>query len=364
MFALPVPEYTRRDGVLNLAAHFMVNCGAKPDLGMCFGRVCTYALSCSHYLGPKVYMALKSKQEDGYSGSTRLHCDLCDAINIMVFSSPSSGTALWHIFRAADSHKIRAFIRRFYNCTLDDPIHSQHYYFGPSDLEALGKHCGVVPYTIHQKVGEAVFIPAGCAHQVSGLLTMISASSSHHPQVSNEAHCIKVASDFLSVEAIAVCKMLAGEFRQKDLRDTWKDNVLQLNFQLYCAWLSLQRPLEDSRTPFAFISESLSATPCEAEVTGPDRQHQLSLQPLLEDSQTPFAFTISEPPSPMSHETEVTAFNQQDAGKKAKCGADQPVRKKARHDVERRDRRPRFRCHLCPPEYRKSFLDHGLRNHL
>jgi hypothetical protein len=61
MFALPVPEYTRQDGVLNLAAHFMVNCGAKPDLGMCLGCIHTYSLSCSHYLGPKVYMALKSK---------------------------------------------------------------------------------------------------------------------------------------------------------------------------------------------------------------------------------------------------------------------------------------------------------------
>jgi hypothetical protein len=55
-------------------------------------------------------MALKSCQDDAHSGSTRLHCDLCDAINIMVFSSPSNGTALWHIFKAVDSHEIRAYI--------------------------------------------------------------------------------------------------------------------------------------------------------------------------------------------------------------------------------------------------------------
>jgi len=269
MFTLPVPEYTRWDGILNLAAHFMANCGAKPDLAMCCGHIYTHASSCSHHhLGLKVYMALKCKQEDGYSRSTHLYCDLCDMINIMVFSSSLSGTALWHIFHAADSHKIQAYIWWFYNCTLNDPIHSQHYYFGPSDLEALGKHYGVVPYMVHQKVGEAVFIPAGCAHQVSGLLIMISASSSSHcPQVSNEAHCIKVASDFLSIKAIDVCKMLAGEFRQENLWDAWKNDILQLNFQLYCAWLSLQCPLEDSQIPFAFISKSMSATPCESEVT-------------------------------------------------------------------------------------------------
>lgn len=32
-FALPVPEYTRRDGFYNLAAHFPVNATAQPDLG-------------------------------------------------------------------------------------------------------------------------------------------------------------------------------------------------------------------------------------------------------------------------------------------------------------------------------------------
>jgi JmjC domain, hydroxylase len=116
-------------------------------------------------------MALKSIQEDNYSGSTRLHCDLCDAINIMVFSSLPTGTALWHIFQAADSDKIRAYIKKFHGCTLDDPIHSQHYYLGPSDLERMKRLYGVVPYTIHQKVGEAVFIPAGCAHQVNSHFT-------------------------------------------------------------------------------------------------------------------------------------------------------------------------------------------------
>jgi hypothetical protein len=31
--ALPMPEYTRRDGFYNLAAHYPVNSGVRPDLG-------------------------------------------------------------------------------------------------------------------------------------------------------------------------------------------------------------------------------------------------------------------------------------------------------------------------------------------
>jgi hypothetical protein len=46
------------------------------------------------------------------------------------------------------------------------------------------------------------------------------------------------------------CNILAGEFRQLNLNDAWKDDVLQLHAQLYYASQSLQRPLEDSRSAF------------------------------------------------------------------------------------------------------------------
>jgi JmjC domain, hydroxylase len=114
-------------------------------------------------------MALASKQIDGYSGSTRLHCDLCDAINLLVYCTPPTGTALWHIFKVNDVDKIRSYLRdtpKFMHPHDNDPIHSQRYYLGPSDLAALKAMYNVVPFTIHQAVGEAVFIPAGCPHQV------------------------------------------------------------------------------------------------------------------------------------------------------------------------------------------------------
>jgi hypothetical protein len=85
----------------------------------------------------------------------------------MVYSAPFNGTALWHIFKVSDVAKIRAYIRSTFNHSYqNDPIHSQRYYLGPSHLAELKTVHGVVPFTIHQSVGEAVFIPAGCPHQV------------------------------------------------------------------------------------------------------------------------------------------------------------------------------------------------------
>ena len=112
-------------------------------------------------------MALASTPQDGFSGSTRLHCDLTDAINIMVHSSPPAGTALWHIFKVSDVPVIHKYIREVFNLPNDaDPIHCQLHYLGPMHLAQLKVRHSVVPYTFHQAVGEAVYIPAGCPHQV------------------------------------------------------------------------------------------------------------------------------------------------------------------------------------------------------
>jgi hypothetical protein len=165
--AIPVPDYMRYDGIFNLSAHFPTNSAVQPDLGICLPPSSALILAWSHPLtGPKVYMALASSQRDGYSGSTRLHCDLCDAVNVMVYSEPPSGTALWHIFRASDAPVIRQFIRAVFHCVSDDPIYSQLFYLGPSHLSQLRVLHGVIPFEIHQAVGEAIFIPAGCPHQV------------------------------------------------------------------------------------------------------------------------------------------------------------------------------------------------------
>lgn len=209
--AVPVPNYTRRDGVLNLAAHYPTNPEVVvPDIG------------------PKMYNAFESSELPGGKGSTRLHMDMADAVNVMLHASPrqdgSPGCAVWDIYRAEDAKKIRHFLHEKFGFSKTDPIHSQHHYLDSDLRKELFEREGVKGWRIYQKPGEAVFIPAGCAHQVCNL-----------------ADCIKVAVDFVSPENIGRCELLTAEFRQQNLASVWKDDVLQVRHTLLHTWNSMKR---------------------------------------------------------------------------------------------------------------------------
>jgi lysine-specific demethylase 3 len=97
--------------------------------------------------------------------------DMADAVNIMLYAAPrkdgSPGCAAWDIFRAEDANKIRSFLnRKFDNPLGEDPIHSQMYYLDSALRRELYEQEKVYSWRIYQRPGEAVFIPAGCAHQV------------------------------------------------------------------------------------------------------------------------------------------------------------------------------------------------------
>ncbi|KAI0637942.1 Clavaminate synthase-like protein [Trametes polyzona] len=208
--AAPVPNYVRRDGVLNIASHFPSNT-VSPDLG------------------PKMYNAMASFESHGSKGSTRLHMDMADAINVMTYASPTPdgrpGCAAWDIFRAEDTSKLRKFLRKkFKGQYQHDPIHSQQFYLDSSLRQELYKDYNVFSHRIYQRPGEAVFIPAGCAHQVCNL-----------------ADCIKVACDFVSPENIERCENLTREFREQNQSMAWKEDVLQLRTMMWFAWLSCTR---------------------------------------------------------------------------------------------------------------------------
>ena len=117
-----------------------------------------------------MYNALASSFDDMHSGSTRLHLDLSDAVNLMTYATNTKdgkpGSARWHIFDVKDKTKLCEYLKAKHGDRQGDPIHNQDYYLTPGMLTELKEQYGVRPWEIIQKVGHAVFIPAGCAHQV------------------------------------------------------------------------------------------------------------------------------------------------------------------------------------------------------
>jgi lysine-specific demethylase 3 len=120
--------------------------------------------------GPKMYNANANRETFGNKGSTRLHMDMADALNLMTYAAPDAdgqeGCAAWDLFRAQDSDNIRQFLRAKFAIIAQDPIHSQQVYLDDEARRQLWEEYGVKSYRVYQKAGEAVFIPAGCAHQV------------------------------------------------------------------------------------------------------------------------------------------------------------------------------------------------------
>ena len=239
---LPMSEYTTREGTFNLASRLPPEF-SKPDLG------------------PKMYIAYGSAGVKDMA-TTALHIDISDAMNLMIFVSRSMTTvvdsqleeiiegessvirqliadssievreraknpknipgALWHIFSADDSHKIRQFIRKYYEETnkpvkeTSDPIHDQSIYLDLKLRRRLSEEYGVTGWEIIQFVGDSIFIPAGAPHQVKNLY-----------------NCIKVAEDFVSPENVSHCINLTEEFRHLSKFHTNHEDKLQVNNIIY-----------------------------------------------------------------------------------------------------------------------------------
>jgi lysine-specific demethylase 3 len=193
-----------------------------------------------------MYNAMASSEAPGSKGSTRLHMDMADAVNIMTYAADapdgSPGCAAWDLFRAEDSDKLRKFLRkRFQGVFQHDPIHSQQVYLDSAARRELLKDYGVKSHRVYQRPGEAVFIPAGCAHQVCHHAYSYVYADASALQVCNLADCIKVAVDFVSPENIARCEKLTREFREQNQSMVWKEDVLQLRTMMWFAWLSCRR---------------------------------------------------------------------------------------------------------------------------
>ncbi|XP_051514109.1 lysine-specific demethylase 3B-like isoform X3 [Myxocyprinus asiaticus] len=243
---LPLPEYTKRDGRLNLASR-LPNFFVRPDLG------------------PKMYNAYGLiSTEDRKVGTTNLHLDVSDAVNVMVYVGIPEGDgdqaneadlagfkevmqtieegdvddmtkrrvyevkekpgALWHIYAAKDAEKIRELLRKVgeeqgqENPPDHDPIHDQSWYLDQTLRHRLYEEYGVQGWSIVQFLGDAVFIPAGAPHQVHNLYS-----------------CIKVAEDFVSPEHVKHCFRLTQEFRHLSNTHTNHEDKLQVKNIIYHA---------------------------------------------------------------------------------------------------------------------------------
>lgn len=253
MANIPLPEYTRRDGKLNLASR-LPNYFVRPDLG------------------PKMYNAYGLiTPEDRKYGTTNLHLDVSDAANVMVYVGIPKGQcdqeeevlktiqdgdsdeltikrfiegkekpgALWHIYAAKDTEKIREFLKKVSeeqgqeNPADHDPIHDQSWYLDRSLRKRLHQEYGVQGWAIVQFLGDVVFIPAGAPHQVHNLYS-----------------CIKVAEDFVSPEHVKHCFWLTQEFRYLSQTHTNHEDKLQVKNVIYHAVKDAVAMLKASESSF------------------------------------------------------------------------------------------------------------------
>ncbi|XP_065094853.1 lysine-specific demethylase 3A-like [Ochlerotatus camptorhynchus] len=236
MSSLPISEYTRREGRLNLASR-LSSFFVRPDLG------------------PKMYSAYGSALHPT-KGTTNLHLDVSDAVNVMVYVAVPKDVdqikyiqkvldaidsdecdvftrqrirdkadlpgALWHIFHAKDADKIRSLLNKIEVerggsiKPNHDPIHDQKWYLDANLRRRLLEEYNVEAYSIVQCSGDAIFIPAGAPHQVRNL-----------------HNCVKVAEDFVSPENIAYCFKLTNEFRHLTNTHSNHEDKLQIKNIIY-----------------------------------------------------------------------------------------------------------------------------------
>jgi len=199
-------------------------------------------------IGPKMYNSNGSDVDDPY-GSTKLHKDMTDALNLMVwaakFPDGKPGYALWHLFPPTVTGILQQFLHEDEGfCESGDLINGQHAYLNIGMLERLHQKYGVRPHVVYQYSGQAVFIPAGWAHQVYFFPCVKYLTHGNCSQVGNKSDAIKIACDFISLQNLAETCHVASELREHRLTSQWGEDILALYDTLYHAYRSFPTVLE------------------------------------------------------------------------------------------------------------------------
>ena len=156
-------------------------------------------------------------------------------VNLLLHAEPaadgSPGGAVWDLFRAEDADTVRRFLARRAGekGTDKDPLLAGAMYVDDEMRRVLWTEHGIASHRLVQRAGDAVFIPAGVAHQVA-----------------NAADCIKVAVDFVSPEGVGRCEELMRACRAQNQGPAWHEEGLRLREMMWYAWVNCAR-MEESK---------------------------------------------------------------------------------------------------------------------
>ncbi|KAL7152960.1 hypothetical protein ABFS83_04G133500 [Erythranthe nasuta] len=156
--------------------------------------------------------------------------------------------AIWDIFRRQDVPKLEDCLRRHYGefrrivplQKLVHHIHEKSIYLTMEHKMKLKEEYGIEPWTFVQRLGDAVFVPAGRPHQVRNLKL-----------------CTSMSIDFVSAESVGECIRLSTEYRRLPKSYSCKEDKLQVKglvLSVVCqalhTWTRLMRN-NSLRSPFA-----------------------------------------------------------------------------------------------------------------
>lgn len=176
MQALPISDYTAREGRLNLAAR-LPDCFVRLDLGpRMWGGYSKATFNLQYNVADAIHVMVARGEVRDLKGDLAEVLELtgCDPESSKIAQeNPGKVGAIWHVFHHSQADKIKEFVMK--NSKTEsrkkpkDPLWVGHMYLKERLLEKLETETGIKPWSFVQSLGEAVMIPTGAPYQVKVL---------------------------------------------------------------------------------------------------------------------------------------------------------------------------------------------------